>query len=208
MNSTPRALNRILLGFCGLVLMLAGTCGAALAYVPGSAGPWQEFTLQAGLQADRIRQGTTLDGQEDSWLWIVLAAALLLVAVLGTAWIAAQGRGRTGVFAYTPGPAGSDAAGAAGSVTLTAGAAEQALRAALLEGNDLVNAVVTTWDFHGGPALRVRLFPRKGVSPYAIAAVTTELIEALDLVAGRRTPVLISISSGARSRFTRPERVS
>lgn len=205
MNSTPRALNRILLGLCGLVLMLAGTCGAALAYAPSFAGPWQPVTLQAGIQIDRIRQGTTLDGQKDSWLWIVLAAALLLVAVLGIAWIAAQGRGRAGVFAYTPGPAND---GAPGSVTLTAGAAEQALRAALLERNDLANAVVTTWDFRGGPALKVRLFPRKGVSPYAITAVATELIEALDLVAGQRTPVLISISSGARSLFTRTERVS
>jgi hypothetical protein len=206
-NSTPRALNRILLGLCGLVLMLAGSCGAALAYLPDFAAPWQASAARIGSGIERIRQETTLDGQQDSWLWIVLAAALLLGAILGVAWIAAQGRGRTGVFTYTAGTPGGDSDGPAGSVTLTAGAAEQALRTALLERNDLTNAVVTTWDFRGGPALRVRLFPRKGVSPSAISAAATDLIEALDLVAGQRTPVLILISSGARSRFTRTERV-
>ncbi|WP_026549716.1 hypothetical protein [Arthrobacter sp. Br18] len=206
MNSTPRALNRILLGLCGLVLMIAGACGAALAYLPGFAGPWQALTSRAGSRLEGIQQATTLDGQQDSWLWIVLAAVLLLVAVLAIAWIAAQGRGRTGVFADSPGP--DDGSAVRGSVTINSGAVEQALRAALLERNDLVNAAVTTWHFRGGPALKVRVFPRKGVAPCTLAAAVTELVEALDLVVGQRTPVLIRISSGARSRLTRSERVS
>lgn len=208
MNSTPRMLNRVLLGLCGLALMIAGGCGAALAYLPGFAGPWQASAVRTGSGIDVIRQATTLDGQQDSWLWIVLAAVFLLVAVLGIAWIAAQGRGRTGIFAYTPRTNDDDAPGGAGSVTINAGAAEQALKTALLERNDLLNAVVTTWDFRGVPTLKVRILPRKGVAPYTIAAAATELVEALDLVMGQHTPVLISICSGARSRFSRSERVS
>jgi hypothetical protein len=186
-----------------------------------------------------VRRGTTLGGQSDTWLWLALAAALLVLIVLLALWIAAQGRGRTGLFASVDGHAGGSSGdrdargrdtrdrdtsdpdprlnagdgdagdgGAAGSVVITAAAVEQALKAALLERTDLAGASVSTWEVRGVPGLRVRVFPRKGVPPYVTAAEVSRLVEALDVVTGYRTPVLISIRSGARVRFTRAERVT
>ncbi|BBE21459.1 hypothetical protein MN0502_03420 [Arthrobacter sp. MN05-02] len=211
MNTTPRVLNRLVLAVVGLLALAAGTFGLALLTVPAVASWWRGTAPRIGESIDGVRRRTTLEGQEDTWLWGALAAVLLALVVLLALWIAAQGRGRTGVFAAVGGRDGSSPrpdGGTAGSVTITAAAAEQALKAALLERPDLAGASVSTWELRGVPGLRVRVFPRKGVPPYTVAVEVSRLVEALDQVTGYRTPVLISISSGARVRFTRAERVS
>ncbi len=213
MNTTPRLLNRLVLGVVGLVLLALGAAGLALLAVPAVAAWWRTAAPRAGEAVDGLRTRTTLEGQADTWLWIALAAALVFLIVMLVVWIAAQGRGRTGLFA--PGgtsgalrPRGEDGNGAAaGSVTITAAAAEQALKAALLERSDLAGASVSTWQVRGVPGLRVRVYPRKGVPPYVVAVEVSRLVEALDAVTGSRPPVLVSIGSGTRVRFTRPERV-
>ncbi len=223
MNTTPRLLNRVILAAAGLAALAAGSFGILLLLLPGAAAWWRAAAPRAGAAIAGLRERTTLEGQADTWLWIVLAAALLLTIVLLVLWISAQGRGRTGLFASsdvarsgrTPGFAGTQAAegsagdgGTPGSVTITAAAAEQALRAALLERPDLAGASVSTWMLKGVPGLRVRVYPRKGAPPYVVAAEVSRLVEALDRVTGYRTPVLISISSGTRVRLTKAERVS
>ncbi|MHA7154552.1 hypothetical protein [Arthrobacter sp. TMN-50] len=203
MNQTPRILNRLLLGLFGAVLMAVGAT-VALLTVPAVATWWRSAVSGLNRSINDVLERTTLAGQQDSWLWIVVALVMLLVVVLMVAWVAAQGRGRSGTLVQEKGPEGSDGAG---RVTINGAVAEQALKAALQERGDLVNAAVTTYDFDGEPALRIRVFPRSGVSPHEVASEVTDLVEALDLLVGRQTPVLISISSGARTRFTRTERV-
>lgn len=202
MNTTPRLLNRLVLGVVGLLTLALGAAGLAVLALPAVASWWRGAAPRAGDALDGLRTRTTLEGQADTWLWIALAAFLVLLIVMLVVWIAAQGRGRTGLFAT-----GADT-GTAGSVTITAAAAEQALKAALLERSDLAGASVSTWQVRGEPGLRVRVLPRKGVPPYVVAAEVSRLVEALDAVTGSRPPVLISIDSGARVRFTRAERVS
>ncbi|MHA7263071.1 hypothetical protein ACX80W_07700 [Arthrobacter sp. TMN-37] len=201
MNSTPRAFNRILLGFFGLVLMTVGAAGTAAALFPGVARQWR--AAAAGTAAGI---GSILERGGDDWLWILLALVFLLLAALMIAWLAVQGRGRTGNFVEVRG--GEEPPEAAGTVTITAAAAEQALKVALQERRDLVNAAVTTWRFRGTSALRVRVYPRQGAAPARVAEEVAVLVEALDVVLGHRAPVLISISAGARARFTRADRVS
>ena len=203
MNQTPRVLNRLLLGLFGAVLMAVGATSALLA-LPAVATWWQSAAAGISRSISDLLERTTLDGQQDSWLWIVVALVMLLVVVLMVAWVAAQGRGRSGTLAQET---GVEVPTDNGRVTINGSVAEQALKAALQERGDLVNAAVTTYDFDGEPALRVRVFPRSGVSPHEVATEVTDLVEALDLLVGRQTPVLISISSGARTRFTRTERV-
>jgi hypothetical protein len=213
-NTTPRLLNRLVLAVVGLLLLAAGGAGLALLMLPAVASWWRAAAPRAAGAIDGLRSRTTLEGQADTWLWIVLAAVLLLLIVLLCLWIAAQGRGRTGLFAAVGGGDGGssarrdDRAMPPGAVTITAAAAEQALKAALLERSDLAGASVSTWQVGGVPGLRVRVFPRKGVPPYAVADEVSRLVEALDAVTGYRAPVLISIGSGARVRFTRADRVS
>ncbi|MDN4609397.1 hypothetical protein [Arthrobacter burdickii] len=225
MNTTPRLLNRLVLAVVGLLLLAAGAAGLSALTLPAVASWWGSAAPRVGGWIDRVRRGTTLEGQSDTWLWLALAAALLVLIVLLALWIAAQGRGRTGLFASVDGHAGGSSgarvardrdtgdrdagdSGTPGSVVITAAAVEQALKAALLERTDLAGASVSTWEVRGVPGLRVRVFPRKGVPPYVTAAEVSRLVEALDVVTGYRTPVLISIRSGARVRFTRAERVT
>jgi hypothetical protein len=57
------------------------------------------------------------------------------------------------------------------------------------------------------PGLRIRIEPRQGVEPMLLAEEVSRLVEALDFVIGKRTPVLLHIASGARAKLTRAERV-
>lgn len=201
MNQTPRTLNRILLAVFGLALMLAGALGMTLG-VPAVARWWQSTAARIGEAIGGVLDATTLPGQRDSWLWIVVALLMVLLIILMVAWVANQGKGRSGTLAFD-----DDDEPVPGSVTINAAVAEQALKAALSERVDLVNSAVMTYEFRGQPALKVRVFPRQGVAPYVVAEEVSALVMALDAVLGVQTPVLISISSGARSRFTRAERV-
>ncbi|MHA7240989.1 hypothetical protein [Arthrobacter sp. TMS1-12-1] len=218
MNTTPRLLNRALLAVVGILALTAGAAGLGLLTLPAVAAWWSASAPRAGRAVDDLRMRTTLAGQADTWLWLALAAVLLLLIALLVLWIAAQGRGRTGIFASMEDPVAGrrrharprdtgDPA-AAGTVTITAAAAEQALRSALLERPDLAGASVSTWVVRGVPGLRVRVLPRRGVPAYAVAADVSRLVEALDRVTGHRPPVLISIGSGARVRFSRSDRVA
>jgi hypothetical protein len=201
-NQTPRTLNRILITLLGLLLMLAGGTALALALVPALAGWWHAATAQAGANLQTVLDATTLPGQRDSWLWIVASLLLLLVVLLMIAWVAQQGKGRTGTIA-----ADFDGDGAPGAVQLSSGVAEQALRAALLENESILNATVTAYDYDGGGALRIRVVPRLGRSPQAVADEVSDLVEALDLALGMSFPVVIHLVAGARSRLVRADRV-
>jgi hypothetical protein len=121
---------------------------------------------------------------------------------LMVAWVAQQGKGRTNLLVSA-----DDAGEVAGDVRIGGGVAEQALKHALAERPDLAGATVATYEVNGRPALKVRLLPRQGVAPHLLAAEVTTLVEALDVVVGQRTPVLIHIGAGARTRFSRAERV-
>lgn len=205
MNTTPRLLNRLVLAVVGLLCLAAGAAGLALLVLPGAASWWEDAAPRVGETLQGVRADTTAAGQSDTWLWIALAAGLVLLIVLLVLWVLAQGRGRAGVF--LTGADGRTGSGTAGTVTISAAAAEQVLRAALLERPDLVGASVSTWFVRGVPGLRVRVQPRKGTPPYEVAAEVSRLVEALDAVMGTCVPVLISIRTGSRVRWSRAERV-
>ena len=120
-------------------------------------------------------------------------------------WIANQGKGRASTLHDYPGNADDD--GAAGAVRLSCAVAEQALKSALLERTDIFGVSVTSYDFRRQTALRVRVLPRPGVAPHVMAQDISELVAALDELLGLEVPVLLSIGRGARSRFTKAERV-
>lgn len=201
MNQTPRTVNRVLLALFGLALMLAGALTASVT-IPAIARWWQGTAAAIGEALSNVLEATTLPGQRDSWLWIVLALLMVLIVVLMIAWVANQGKGRSGTLAHDDGDSPVP-----GRVTINSAVAEQALKAALSERVDLVNSAVSTYEFRGRPALKVRVSPRQGVAPYVVAEEVAALVNAMDATLGTQTPVLISISSGARARFTRAERV-
>jgi hypothetical protein len=201
-NGTPRILNRILIGTLGAMLLAIGALLILLATVPAVGNWWQGWSagVWAGLRG--LFERTRFPGRPESWLWIVMVVLLVAVIGLMVAWLAQQGKGRANLLV-----AEDDAGEVPGSVRIGGGVAEQALKAALADRPDLAGATVATYEFDGEPALRIRVQPRQGVAPHILAAEVSGLVEALDAVIGKRTPVLIHIGSGARSRFGRAERV-
>jgi hypothetical protein len=202
MNNTPRLLNRIILGILGLKLLAVGILLMLLATVPAVGTWWQSWSGDIWDGANRLFDGTRFPGRQESWIWIVLALVLVLLIVLMVAWVAQQGKGRADLLL-----AAEDPGGVPGDVRIGGGVAEQALKNALAERPDLASATVSTYEVRGQPALKIRLHPRPGVAPHALAADASALVAALDAVVGHKTPVLMHIAAGARSRFSRAERV-
>lgn len=205
MNGTPRGLNRFLLTLIGLVFMIAGAGAAVLAVSPAAARWWQRY---AQAQLDwllDLEARTRLLPTSQSWIWFAVALFFLIVAIVMISWIGNQGKGRASTLLDYQGNPDDD--GAAGAVKLSCAVAEQALKSALLERTDLVGVTVTSYDFRKQTAIKVRVLPRQGVSPHLVAGEIAELVEALDALLGFEVPVLVSIGSGARSRFTKAERV-
>lgn len=205
MNQTPRGFNRFMLALLAVILMGIGAGLILISTVPAAAQWWQ---VNAGEQLSSWRKlaaDTRTTSGSGSWIWLVVAVVLLLVVVLMVTWVGKQGHGRAGLL-YEEGVDGEDS-GVQGKVLLGTAVAERTLRNALLERTDLVSVAVTSYDFKGQTALRVRVLPRLGVPPHHLAAEIVELAQALEVLLGVKTPVLLSIGSGARARFTKAERV-
>lgn len=202
MNSTPSLLNRILIAVLGLILLAVGGLLMLLAAVPAVATWWHSWAAGIWQGANNAFNATRFPGRPESWLWILVALALLVLIGLMVAWIAQQGKGRANLLAadYDPGAVQGD-------VRIGGGVAEQALKHALAGRPDLAGATVVTYDVKGSPALKVRLLPRQGVAPHLLAAEVAGLVEALESVLGKDIPVLIHIGAGAQTRFGRAERV-
>lgn len=202
MTGTPVLLNRILVGILGIKLLAIGVFLVLLSTVPAVATWWHSWSEGAWQGINQAFNSTRFPGRPESWLWIVLVLVTLLLIGLMVAWVAQQGKGRTNLLVSD-----DDAGDVAGEVRIGGGVAEQALKHALAERPDLAGATVATYAVNGRPALKVRLLPRQGVAPHLLAAEVATLVDALDTVVGKRTPVLIHIGAGARTRFSRAERV-
>lgn len=202
MNQTPRLLNRILIGILGLKLLAIGILLLLLATVPAVASWWHGWSGSVWSVMQSVFDRTRFPGRSESWVWIVAAAVLVLLIVAMVAWVAQQGKGRVNILV-----ADDDDGEVPGDVTIGGAFAEQALRSALAERTDLTGSAVATYEVRGGPGLRIRIEPRQGVEPHALADEVGQLVEALDAVTGKPTPVLLHIASGPRARFTRAERV-
>lgn len=202
MNGTPRALNRVLLFIIGVKLLAVGLLLLLLATVPAVATWWHVWSAAAWARTEELFRDTRFPGREESWLWIVAGLVLVAIIVAMIAWVSQQGKGRANFLVSSDDDSDVD-----GQVRIGGGVAEQALRAALSERTDLASASVATLEVKGKPGLRIRIQPRQGVAPHVLAAEVSQLVEALDLVIGQKTPVLVHMVSGARSRFTRAERV-
>lgn len=202
MNGTPRALNRVLLFIIGVKLLAVGLLLVLLATVPAVANWWHGWAGAAWAGAEEAFRRTRFPGREESWLWILAGLVLILVIIAMVAWLSQQGKGKANLLV-----ADDDDSPVAGAVRIGGGVAEQALRAALSERQDLAGSSVATYEVNGQPGLRIRVQPRQGVAPHILAAEISQMVEALDLVIGKKTPVLVHMVSGARAKLTKAERV-
>lgn len=198
MSSTHRWLNRTLLAVLGLMLVAIGALTAAAGLVPDVAEAWTSIgaTAVSGLPALLASAPLTAD---TSW-WTIAALALVVVcAALLIGWIVSQGGGRTSTVGRQ--------ASAMGDTTVETSLVADALRTALEENGQILAVAVSSWRVRRQTGLRVRVQPRRGASPDAVVAAANEAIAGLDTLLGDRIPVLVSVHTGARTRFTRTRRV-
>ena len=213
MNGTPRTLNRVLVFLFGLLVLAVGATLVLLASVPAVGAWWHTWAPAAADAVGSVFLGSRVPGTSVSWLWLLLTAVAVLVVLLMVWWVAQQGKGRSDLVASTgpdggAGPGGEFAAGEVpGRVSIAATAVEQAMHAALAPRKDVLGTSVAAVDFEGRTALKLRLVARQGADPAAIAAEVEQLMERFETVMGISVPVLVHITSGARSRFSRAERV-
>jgi hypothetical protein len=195
-------LNRILIGILGIKVFAIGVLLMLLVSVPAVAAWWHVWAGGVLAYWLDLFERTQLPRSRESWLWIAICLGLVVLLGLMVAWVAQQGKGRTSLLV-----AEEDPGAVPGNVGIGGGVAEQALRAALADRPDLAGVTVAAYKIKGEPALKIWVEPRQGVAPHTLAAEVSSLVEALDVVIGKRTPVLIHLGSGARSRFGRAERV-
>jgi hypothetical protein len=212
-NGTPRTLNRVLVFLFGLLVLAVGAILVLLATVPAVAVWWHTWAPSAAEAVGTVFEGSRVPGTRVSWLWLILTVAAVVVVLLMIWWVAQQGKGRRDLVASTgpdggAGPGGEFVPGEApGRISIAAAAVEQAMRAALAPRKDVLGTSVVAVEFEGRTALKVRLVARQGADPAAIAADAERLVCRLEAVVGISVPVLVHITSGARSRFSRAERV-
>jgi len=199
MRNTNRALNRILLTILGIILLGAGAALIAVGTLPGAAGFW-ETNLSSVREHVRNLAGTApLPDPVRSW-WLALGIAVLLAgAVLGAAWLASQGGGKTPRLAER-------SEGNAGRTVVDAGLVSAAIKEALNGNPDVLATSVSAWESRRGTALRLRLEARKGASPRDIGDTVEQLLQEIDAWLGHPMPVLVRITSGTRTQVSSSRR--
>ena len=200
MNGTHRGLNRTLLGVCGLVLIGLGGLAVLAGVNQDFAKSWTRTGTELWTRVRDQLAAARIPGQDLSWWTIATLGLALLAVILLVCWIASQGGGRTNQLARHDGDAGT--------TTVDAAVAGQAVKAALAGNLQVLATTVQSWRVKGRNGLKISLQARKGASPRELTAVLDELVKGLDVLLGEEIPVLIRIKAGARSRFARTERVA
>ncbi len=203
MNRTPRLLNRIVISLLGLLLLAAGLNALLVAVSEGYARGWRNLAWGLGAWFDAMLAQTTLPGQRDSWLWIVVAALLICAILLMLWWVAVQGRGRGGdyVSRFIPDER------MPGRVEISQSTVEQALRHFLGRRSDVVSINVSVWESEPEAGLRIKVQPRKGTAPGALGRDVARAARLAQDALGVGGPVLVCLVVGTRSRFAKSERV-
>jgi hypothetical protein len=201
MTGTNRGLNRLLVILVGLVLLVVGAAVAVGAVLPDVQA------AVAGAASDaRGPASDALSGGQPWILWVVAAAALVLILVL--AWFALrQGHGRTGtLLRRAPGEDATSPTG--GSLVIDAKVAEQMLEDALGHDPSIVSIDVSAFEVKRSTVLRITAVARRGVSPVAVRRTVDEAVGRWDAVLGTEVPVVIQITGGLRSSMTSGTRLA
>jgi hypothetical protein len=125
---------------------------------------------------------------------------LLLAAALCVAWIASQGGGRTRRLAQ-------EDDGGRGTTVVDVGLVSAAVKNATADNRLVVATAVSAWELPRATGLQLRLQARQGASPGDLAGTAEELVTGIDAWLGDQIPVLVRITSGARTATARRGRV-
>ncbi|UCR88115.1 hypothetical protein [Mycetocola spongiae] len=200
MNRTPRALNRLILFFSGLVLLIGGVGAILVATVPALAEAWAAGAGAAHEATIGLWAATPIMGTQHSWMWAAVIAASVLLIAIAVLVISREGRGRTGrLLRREPG-------GTPGSIELGVGVAEDLLRESMSGVPGVVAMQVGGFERGGETAIKVSISARRGTSPAALVRLLEHRIDAWDSALGEQIPIVIEITGGLRTRVSHPRR--
>ncbi|MDR6638402.1 hypothetical protein [Paenarthrobacter nitroguajacolicus] len=199
MRRTNRALNRMLLAILGIILVGAGAALIAAGTLPGVADAWAGIGANLTDQIRNLASTAPLPEPARTWWLIAGIVVLLLGAGLSTAWLASQGGGRTPRLA-------EKSEGADGRTVVDVGLISAAVQEALSGNRNVLATSVSAWESRRGTALRLRMEARHGSSPRELADTAEQLVRQIDSWLGHPLPVLVRITSGARTRTSGSQR--
>ena len=199
MNSTNRALNRLLLAITGLASLLAAAAAVLLLAVPGAASVWSRTAGNAVTTADAAFGRPLWPGTTVSAAAAVSLLAALVFVVLLLAFILRQGHGGTSTVATVGTPDG------AVEIDTAIPAALIADRLDSVPGVDGVT--VSAYRVRGTPALKITVRCRRGASPRTVADALDDAVSRLHDALGTPLPVYAQLVGGFRARLRAPARV-
>ena len=197
MNATNRAVNRTVLFIVGAVLLAAGAAALAAIAWPPAAQAWEtglstaQSWIAGAANSTRLHESTTV-----SWIAVGALALLLAIVVVVVVIISRLGGGKSSTVTRAEAEDG-----AVGAVTITHGFAADALTDSLTRHDEILASRVSAVRVRGEDVLHVSVTPRQNTSPVEVAAMVTTLVDNLERLTGRKTPTLVSIHSGVRSRL-------
>lgn len=200
MNDTNRALNRLLILICGLLLVVIGAAAATAILVPSLHDGWHKATGGVNSQVSDWLKRTTVGDSGISWITPAILVLLVIAIVFLIVFIFRQGHGHTGTALREP-------TSEHGTTIVASAVAENALQDALTDRPEFVASHVSTYRVRRTPVLKVAVTCRRGVSPKDAATIVEDKLRALDVLLGRELPALIQISGGFRSRITKTTRL-
>ncbi|THG30012.1 hypothetical protein [Naasia lichenicola] len=200
MNSTNRALNRLVILVVGVLLTALGAAALLGLLVPTVHGDWRSITGVVQATVSGWLGATPIGDGSASWLLIAAAALLVIAILLLVAFILRQGRGHTRRLLTEPSTEH-------GRTVVEAAVAEQLLHDALSARTEFVSNHVSTYRIGQASALKLSVTCRRGVSPRDAISIADGAIRSLDVLLGARLPALIQVSGGFRARTSASTRL-
>lgn len=198
MNSTNRAANRLLLGITGLLLLVMGAAGVALATAPAFASLWR--TRASALLRDAPAWVAAPAVGTVSALTVGVGVSAVVLAVVLVIFIVRQGRGHTAsVVERRDGDS---------TTRIELGVPRSLLETELAHRVEFVATRVSAYRVRGTDALKVSVQCRRGIAPTDAAAIVLRALEGMDAIIGTAVPALVQVSGGFRSRAADRARVS
>jgi hypothetical protein len=216
MNSTNRALNRLLLVGAGLVLLAVGVSAAAAAFVAAIAGDFEDVSADVlAWLGDALSQTPLVPDAADgtfgagiSWIPVALVGLFALAIVLLLVFVFRQGRGHTGRVYGAGGGTRRGADASEGRLLIESAVPQQALQE-FLEGHpEIVSSRVSAYSVRTTPTLKVAVTCRRGVSPDDAARIVDDGLLALDGLLGVELPALVQLSGGFRAKTAKSTRLA
>lgn len=191
-----------MLALVGLVLLGAGLLAALVGFSADVSQRWLVVAHQWWDGLIGLVRSAPMPGGQPSWVSLILLVVLVAAMIFMLVWIFSQGGGRTNQMAI-----GFHAGDLPGRTRIRTSLVADAVDQAVEHDEQVLSSQVSSWRVGNADGLNIRLQVRKGVWLSDTLRTARDLVTGLDRLTGTHVPVLIRISSGARARLSRTERV-